>query len=281
MALTCTGGASRPSFDRDDAHILRDDPSNVRLRSPTSLDPFRTLVLRQRRKTKLFRRSVFTRGLAVLVAVGTVFASSVAGAASEKARSVPEAKIIYRGPHDVAYAAPDAPVDKKAFQAEFKRRQQDNTLDGDFQTQAYRGLAGSNRLYITPRGAPGHYIEVEFGEGVLSYGGRVEIRNGESSTAWLGGNPFNADTVWLTDAITVRGLNLSVSIGGGGWSVTGSSVDKTITWTGSVNNNWRIRHEYHGITFHGTGVWVGHNASGRFKFGSSYYTVGASDSSWL
>lgn len=229
----------------------------------------------------MFSRSVFTRGLAVLVAVGTVFASSVAGAASEKARSVPEAKIIYRGPHDVVYAGPDAPVDKKAFVAEFKRRQQDNTLDGDFQTQIYTALAGSNSLYITPRGTPGDYIEVEFGEGVLKSGSRVELHYGSSRTAWLGGNPFNADTVWLTDAITVRGLNITVNIGHGGWSVTGSSLERTITWTGSVNNNWWIRHEYHGITFHGTGVWAGHNSTGRFKFGNSYYTIGASDSTWL
>ncbi|HEY8343214.1 MAG TPA: hypothetical protein VIK75_09545 [Calditerricola sp.] len=142
-------------------------------------------------------------------------------------------------------------------------------------------LEGSNSRSITPPGGSTSSISSYYND-TLDYNlccrGSV---TGDSHTRWYGLNPYNADTVSLADTFTFRGVSVSLSAGSGGWSISGGASEKKATWKASLNNNWRIDHYYSGLTFNGFELWASHDATGEFKFGYTWYTINAYDSTWL
>ncbi|ARU60954.1 hypothetical protein CBW65_07545 [Tumebacillus avium] len=102
--------------------------------------------------------------------------------------------------------------------------------------------------------------------------------SGSSRAAWVGSNPFNADSITLADKITYSGVNVTISVpGSSSWSISAF----TASWSAKVSNDWDIDHTYSNINSTGYDVYIKQTTTGDFKFGSSFYTTTASDGAWL
>ncbi|MGW6707976.1 hypothetical protein ACWGDE_24220 [Streptomyces sp. NPDC054956] len=110
-----------------------------------------------------------------------------------------------------------------------------------------------------------------------------------SDVAWLGGRPFNADSIEHTDNWRIG------SVGAPFWVVgapQGAAVKSTgslaeASWTTSVQNNWYSEHAYDQVAFYPpsqddySNVFrISHSVTGTFQFGSSFFTVTSQDRSY-
>ncbi len=94
---------------------------------------------------------------------------------------------------------------------------------------------------------------------------------GNSTTCWLGSNPFNADSILHRNIINVTAIGgLSLSSSGGGGSISGSQMTDEM----SVSNNWRVNSTYD-YTLTASVFIFGTNFSsfGRVQIGSHFYSI--------
>lgn len=102
--------------------------------------------------------------------------------------------------------------------------------------------------------------------------------HGTSSTAWQGAKPFVADSIVHKDVLSCTGFG-SINIGAGG-SPSGGSVSAsvsvsghTVTYTYSVNNQWRINVDFY---YRHSGMYAAWNVSMHteavVQLGSSFYS---------
>ena len=137
-------------------------------------------------------------------------------------------------------------------------------------------LSSSYDKAITPPGGTQGHILTSFSSSV-SYP-TIETSatySGHSSSSWDGEDPWNATSVKHTDKWWVSGTSVSVSYPSGvGITGSGSSAN----WTGTVNDNWQLYHEFSNITFYGSPIYrVYESSTGTFQFGNAFYTISCSD----
>lgn len=221
------------------------------------------------------RCRIFLQALGVALTAVTVLTATTASAQTV------QPTLLYRDQHDAVYTAPAAHVDKETFSTTMKSLNPFSPTPNAVYPMYTSTLNGNQRETITPPGGSSGDIVTYFSD-TLDYNicchGTI---NGNSHTVWLGTSPYNADKVTLQDIFTFVGVNVAVTIGTSGWSISGGLTSTTATWNGSVSNNWRIDHYYTGLAFDGYQVWVSHQATGEFKFGSAFYDIGAYDSTLL
>ncbi len=137
-------------------------------------------------------------------------------------------------------------------------------------------LSGSDAQIITPPGGKQGDITVSF---TSSDPYRVpETRvtfAGSSKAQWLGSVPFNATTVTLIDSWHVDAIAPSVGYPSG-IGITGSGGDAS--WSDPNNNTWHVTHNFSGIQFNAIDiVGISETATGRFKFGTTSWSISAHD----
>lgn len=229
--------------------------------------------------------SLFTVSILATFTVGLPLAGAADTDLEMPASASTEVKgpqLISRDQYDAVYTAPGVMVDKESYEAEYGKLNPftKSKTAGDVSVLYTATLSGYNSKTITPPGGSSSSIDSEFDDNLtynLCCHGSVD---GDSHTHWWGTTPYNADRVKLSDKLTFKGVSVSIGAGSG-WSISGGSTSKTATWTGTVYNNWRIDHYYYGITFDGYDLWASHDATGDYKFGTSFYTINAYDSTWL
>lgn len=117
----------------------------------------------------------------------------------------------------------------------------------------------------------------------ITYGIISDLRaNGISRITWLGSNPINCDEIKMEDTWTINGVGVGFEFGSGNsWTVTGSIVSSTATWSESYNDKWTISHDYSNLDFNGYELYIKQNVTGYFTFGTATYQVSAVDSTLL
>jgi hypothetical protein len=144
-------------------------------------------------------------------------------------------------------------------------------------------LSSSNSETITPPGgnsgeifASGtSFVQVPFFEGSANF------TDNQSTVAWLGLQPFNADNVIQTDEWQVDTFGFSVTVSNPpSGSVSTSNGD--VQWQTTVANNWMSAHSWDQVGFDagllGSIYRVRFNETGAFQFGSSFFATTGSDS---
>jgi hypothetical protein len=101
--------------------------------------------------------------------------------------------------------------------------------------------------------------------------GQTTTYDGKSRSAWLGGNPYNADTVTHTDSISISGIG-GASFGyPSGISVSTSGKTANISY--SASNTWYVDVDYTYTASSWLILGVNQKAIGTFKFGSTFVVV--------
>jgi hypothetical protein len=144
-------------------------------------------------------------------------------------------------------------------------------------------LSPFNSETITPPGGnPGEifasgtsFVEVPFFEGSANF------TQNQSTVAWLGLQPFNADNVIQTDEWQVDTFGFSVTVSDPpSGSVSTSNGD--VQWQTTVADNWMSTHSWDQVGFDagilGSIYSVRFNETGAFQFGSSFFATTGSDS---
>lgn len=133
-------------------------------------------------------------------------------------------------------------------------------------------LNGYKSATIVPPGGGSGIVVTQFSSNVVgSQLDTVATVSGSSSAKWLGGNPFNASSISLTDTLWANSVGVtSVNVGSGigaGISVSGS----TITYSNTVSSNWQNIHNYSGWQFSGLLLNVNQSATAAYRFGSTTF----------
>ena len=117
----------------------------------------------------------------------------------------------------------------------------------------------------------------------ISYGVVSDLRvNGTSKICWLGSNPVNCDEIRMEDTWTINGVGVGFEFGSGNsWTVSGSVVSSTATWSDSFEDKWNIAHQYSNLDFNGYELYIKQNVTGYFTFSTTTYQVSAVDSTLL
>ncbi|MFD9346989.1 hypothetical protein [Streptomyces sp. NPDC060049] len=142
-------------------------------------------------------------------------------------------------------------------------------------------VQGGSQSDLTAAGSS--FVKVPFMEYYAIFTGT------SSDVAWLGGRPFNADSIEHTDTWRIG------SVGAPFWVVgapQGAAVKSTgslaeASWSTSVQNNWYSEHAYDQVAFYPpsqddySNVFrISHSVTGTFQFGSSFFTVTSQDRSY-
>ncbi|MCK4259483.1 MAG: hypothetical protein KAX49_10930 [Halanaerobiales bacterium] len=102
---------------------------------------------------------------------------------------------------------------------------------------------------------------------------------GDSRAAWTGLDPYNCDSIRLTDTIKLTGISVSINVGSS-WGVTGGITSKTATWSKEYSDEFSIDHTFQDITFDGVDLYYRQTATGDFSFGTDNFTTTATDTVW-
>ena len=110
------------------------------------------------------------------------------------------------------------------------------------------------------------------GHGTGFFSNDVSYWSGTSKAAWYGVNPYNADSITLTDVIWIDGIG-SFSAGyPSGVTATYSSGGR-MNYSYTVNNEWQmtVYYDYTGEIYSAT--YTGQKVSASFKFGKTFVVV--------
>lgn len=137
-------------------------------------------------------------------------------------------------------------------------------------------LSGSVTRTITPPGGKSGNITVSFSSSDPYRVPETRVTfNGSSTAKWLGLSPYNATTVTLIDQWHVDAIAPSVGYPSG-VGITGSGGDAT--WDDANNATWHVTHNFSGIQFNAVDIiGISETATGRFKFGTTSWSISAHD----
>ncbi len=108
------------------------------------------------------------------------------------------------------------------------------------------------------------------------------FKQNSSQVSWLGGTPFNADSIEHTDHFRVDYLGTGYTIAGAptGSQQQANATTAEITWTTTVHDNWYSEHQWDFLAFfpetppqYGQIFRMERSVTGTFQFGSTYFTV--------
>ncbi|MFG2503251.1 hypothetical protein ACGFSB_34200 [Streptomyces sp. NPDC048441] len=108
----------------------------------------------------------------------------------------------------------------------------------------------------------------------------------KSDVAWLGGRPFNADSIKHTDTWRIGSVGAPFLVVGApeGAAVKSTGSSAEASWSTSVERNWYSQHAYDQVAFYPpneadySNVFrISHSVTGTFQFGSSFFTVTSQD----
>ncbi|MEV2255650.1 hypothetical protein AB0I94_34715 [Streptomyces sp. NPDC050147] len=108
----------------------------------------------------------------------------------------------------------------------------------------------------------------------------------KSDVAWLGGRPFNADSIKHTDTWRIGSVGAPFLVVGApeGAAVKSTGSSAEASWSTEVERNWYSQHTYDQVAFYPpnhddySNVFrISHSVTGTFQFGSSFFTVTSQD----
>lgn len=240
---------------------------------------------------------VLAAGIALIVAaVAVVTVTRTDPGAAQQPDALAGKVVVWQNEHGkVLAAAPDVrdkrslrpvgtkPVDTDRMMAASGAEAAAETGDGgypDRETWLYPVQSTS----VSPQGGTGAAIEAAGGSNVvlpfLEY--YATYTQSSSRVTWFGSAPFNADSVEHTDRWHVDFVGTGYNVYGTppGAEVTTGPSSAEVRWTTSVEDNWYSEHTWDWLAFYpedpplfGQVYRFGHEVTGVFQFGSSFYTV--------
>ena len=104
---------------------------------------------------------------------------------------------------------------------------------------------------------------------------------GYSSTAWMGDSPYNAAEVQFSHEFYFSGVGASISAGSGGVGANLSIDGNTATFSDKCSNCWERSFSHDEIKPSGMLVYRSETVIGRFRFGSSWFSISGYDSDYM
>lgn len=133
-------------------------------------------------------------------------------------------------------------------------------------------LNGYKSSTILPPGGASGIVATQFRTNVVgSQLDTVATLSGTSSAKWLGGNPFNASSISLTDTLWANSLGVTTVNVGSGLGAGISVVGSTITYSNTTSSTWQNVHNYSGWQFSGLLLNVNQSATASYRFGSTTF----------